>query len=301
MNNTLRFYKHIISLTLACCFIVSSYAKSADSSVHTDKIKIAQHEIVYDWSGEGKPILLLHGVFASKSQWHESLKILAQEGYHVVAPDLPGYGKSLGYPLQDYTLDRQVELLHDMVKKMGLKKIAIAGNSMGGAIAALYAKKYPSEVTTLAFIGAPLGVLSPHPSLTDELLKKGVNPFIPLTKSEFDQEMNLLFTDKPIISDEIIEERLTRYKAEKEKDEKIWAMIQTYKHILNKPTSINTSTLIIWGDNDKVFDVSGASILKKNIKHSQLIIFPKGSHLLFIENPTQSIKLYTQFLKANHY
>lgn len=94
--------------------------------------------VAYARAGQGRPVLLLHGLFAQKEQWHDMLCALAGAGYTAVAPDLPGYGQSVGFPVEDYALERQVLLLHQFVGVLGFTAYDLAGSSMGGAIAWLH-------------------------------------------------------------------------------------------------------------------------------------------------------------------
>lgn len=300
MKNKSIFKKAITAAVFLCLtFALSGVEALTTEQIQNGNVTIAGHNIAYEWQGQGKNILLLHGLFGSKEQWNKSFPYLVQNGFHVVALDLPGYGKSLGYPLQDYALDRQVELLHQFVQQLKLQQINIAGNSMGGLIAALYAQKYPTEVSTLAIIGAPLGIHSPKESPTTKLLKNGINPFIPLTEQEFKREMALLFVNKPNIDPKTMQLGLTRYNQEKNKDYKVWDIVQKYNSVLDKPFAIKVPTLIIWGNLDKIFDVSGAVLLHKNIKNSELKVFPGGGHLLFMENPKNTMDYYLAFLQRN--
>ena len=60
---------------------------------------------------------------------------------------------------------------------------------------------------------------------------------------------------------------------------------------------IKTPTLILWGDTDRVLDVSGAAILEKGIKNSQKIIMKDCGHVPMIERPEETAKYYISFLK----
>lgn len=301
-----RFINYIFLLTVLV-FSTAGNAISATEDlskkeliIHQESASVENHDIKYSWVGEGKDILLLHGMFGSKEQWQDLMKLLAERNYHVIAVDLPGYGKSLGFPESDYDLARQVELLHEFVKQINLQKFNIAGNSMGGAVAALYTIKFTEQITSLAFIGGPFGVKTPIPSEADKLLASGKNPFVPLTKEEFVEEMKLLFTDPPQFSDEKIEKRLMRYRQDKAQDLRIWEKAQPYHSIFNKNFDIKIPTLIIWGDKDNAINISGAEIVKNNIKGSTLITIPNGSHLLFMENPKLTDEYYSEFLNKNN-
>lgn len=303
MKHTLTKFKHYLLTICILATLSTANACNKESNslaIQASSISINNHSIVYDSIAKNKNIILLHGLFGSKSQWSSFGNLLAKHGYHVIILDLPGYGKSTDFPEEDYAIEKQVELLDQFVTKLHINQFAIAGNSMGGLIAAEYAKKYPEKITSLAFIGSPLGITTPKLSKTQTLLNRGENPFIPITEEQFHREMALLFTTPPKLENEQIKKRVAQYRKEEEKDLRIWNTVQKSSVLLNKPTDISIPTLIIWGDNDHVFDVSGADILKNNIKSSELIIIKNGSHIPFIEDPKLIAKYYLGFLKSKN-
>ena len=80
---------------------------------------------------------------------------------------------------------------------------------MGGAIAWLYAQRYPNQVHSLAFIGSPLGVVDWANSVT--AIFQGINPFIPITKEQFALEIGLLFFTPAPIPDAVVVEKVNDY------------------------------------------------------------------------------------------
>ena len=169
--------------------------------------EIATHEahvgggtLYYNTAGQGRRVLLLHGLFAQKEQWHGMLCLLAAAGYAGIAPDLPGYGKSHGFAVQDYALERQVALLHQLMASIRIEAFDLAGNSMGGTIAALYARQYPRQVRTLAFIGSPLGIVGWNQPVK-EAIYQGINPFIPVDMQQVNLELDLLFVKPPSLAE----------------------------------------------------------------------------------------------------
>ncbi len=279
--------------------ITATPVANSTAEIQTGKVNVGGHEMVYTSAGKGPNVLLVHGFLATNEQWQSMMQYLAAQGYRVVAPDLPGYGQSLGYPEKDYQLEQEVDLLHQFVTQLQLAPVNIAGSSMGGMIVALYAKKYPSEVTTLAFIGSPLGVQSPKPSPADQLRAKGINSILPSNEKEFWQEMNLLYTHPPVIDQKTVAEQLKQFLPERDKFARVSATFKNYRSLFNKPFDVKAPTLILWGDADKIFDVSGADILKNNIANSRLIIIKNGSHLLNVEQPEAAGKNYVEFLDSH--
>ena len=252
--------------------------------------------ISYLQGGTGQKILLLHGLFAQKEQWTEVGCALAIKGFEVIAPDLPGYGASNGYPISVYPLESQVGVLHQFMKQMDDAPIHIAGSSMGGEIAALYANEYPQQIRSLAFIGAPMGIIA-WSSQVREAIFQGINPFIPMNEQQLDLEMRLLFFQPPVISAEIKSQLPKEYVENNRHYQQVWDIVNFYGNSLNQISKQSVNTLIIWGEQDGIFNISGLPILKKQFPHSQSYALTDAAHLLMLEKPKEIVDIYLNFLK----
>ena len=252
--------------------------------------------ISYLEGGKGERILLLHGLFAQKEQWLEVGCALAIGGFEVIAPDLPGYGASTAYPVSVYPLEKQVKILHQLVGSVGSGPIHIAGSSMGGAIASLYADQYPKEIKSLAFIGAPLGIIGWSPKVKASIFQ-GINPFIPISNDQLDLEMGLLFFKPPVIEEAVKAQLLKEYANNNRHYQQVWDIVNFYDTSLDRQQSHPVRTLILWGKQDGIFDIVGLPLLKKKIPHAQSIEFADAAHLLMLEQPKKVFDVYSQFLR----
>ncbi len=274
-------------------------ATSASScTIASLEAQVGNSTLSYTQAGEGQSILLLHGLFASKEQWNTIMCQLSEAGYRAIAPDLPGYGNSNGFTLRDYGLENQTTLLHELMEKLEIKSIDLAGSSMGGAIAYLYAQRYPNQVRSLAFIGSPLGVVDWANSVKAAIFR-GINPFIPITKEQFALEINLLFFTQPSIADAVVVEKVTDYINRNQHYQQVWNIVNLYDDVLCQQGRLTgLPTLIIWGKEDRIYDISGASKLQKCITSSQAILLPKAGHLLLIEKAMEVATKYMEFLQT---
>ncbi|AFQ12445.1 TPA: alpha/beta hydrolase [Bacillus pacificus] len=103
-------------------------------------------------SGEGEPIILLHsGGMTGLVEYEEQVAFFREQNYQVIRPDLRGHGRS-GGTLENYFL-RSVKDLRDTLEHLQIDRCHIAGVSLGGLVALLFAKKYPEKVRTLTFSG----------------------------------------------------------------------------------------------------------------------------------------------------
>jgi pimeloyl-ACP methyl ester carboxylesterase len=284
------------SISLIGANFVTAAPTDSNCNIATLKMKLADGVLSYNKVGKGRPILLLHGLFADKEQWNSIACQLSQAGYQAIAPDLPGYGNSKNFPVQDYALENQTKLLHELTTKLGIQKVDLAGSSMGGAIAHLYSQQYPRQIHSIAFIGSPLGVIDWSNSLKAAIIE-GINPFIPITDQQFDLEMSLLFVKPPQIPNPIKQAKVEDYLKNNRNYQQTWDIVNLYDRLLEQPPTHTFPTLIFWGEADKIYDISGAKILKHYFPNSQVWKLPQAGHLLLIENADQVTSLYLKFLK----
>jgi abhydrolase domain-containing protein 6 len=288
----------ILVLSGSIGYLFVNRATSASScAIASLTAQVGNSTLSYSQVGNGRSILLLHGLFANKEQWNTIMCWLSEEGYRAIAPDLPGYGKSNGFTLRYYALENQATLLHELMEKLGIKSFDLAGSSMGGAIAQLYAQRYPNQVRSVAFLGSPLGIVDWANSVKEAIFQ-GINPFIPITKEQFALEIRLLFFTPPTIPDSVIAEKVNDYITRNQHYQQVWNIISLYDDILCQGVRTQFPTLIIWGKEDKIYDISGANRLQECIAGSQLLQLPKAGHLLLMENADEVASKYVGFLQT---
>ena len=293
----MRKIRFCLSAVIMCLFLSSI---NADNKIITHSVKIEGHTLVYNCAGAkgDSVILFLHGLFANKEQWTQLMVYFADKGYHTVAPDLPGYGKSNNFPFEVYTIDNQVKLLNDFVTKIDLKNFSIAGNSFGCAVAMAFTQKYQKTIETVALLGGPAGLGKYSPQIM-KIYKEGNNPFIPLSVKEFEEEMNLLFNKAPKIPKENVLKIISNYKKNYKKYVQIFNLfnLTIYNFAVDFNINFKNPTLIVWGVKDKVFTVDDAELVQKKLPGSQLVKLNDAGHLLIIENAEKVAEIYSSFLK----
>lgn len=102
------------------------------------------------WSGEGRPLLLLHGASGSAASW--GLTEAAWAGQEVWLPDLPGRGGSPGAPLA--RAEAVADWLAGLIQAAGLQRPLLVGHSFGGAVALQVALQHPGAVGGLALVAS---------------------------------------------------------------------------------------------------------------------------------------------------
>lgn len=252
-------------------------------------VKINNLEVNYKVGGAGAPLLILHGWGASSDSWQDIQKLLGREGYRVICPDFPGFGKSKT-PLFPWNVTDYEKWVIDFADFLKLDKFSLLGHSFGGRIAIKLAVDYPERIEKL-ILSAPAGIKA-KPDLKTRLIftvaKIGNMLFTPKHLQRFrDRARNFFYSIvrkrdhgkvngvmKEIII-KILEEDLSPY-------------IQ----------KINLKTLIVWGTADKMVPLRFAHIFHQNIKDSKLEILPKIGHSPHLETPEKLSKILVDFLKS---
>ena len=121
------------------------------SEIHGGTAKSASGPVTlrsaYSVEGSGPPLILIHGIGASRHSW-DGLIARLKAHFRCVSYDLRGHGKS-PMPAPPYTLDDLVGDLEDLREELGIERAHFAGHSLGGMIGPAYARRYPHRVSSV--------------------------------------------------------------------------------------------------------------------------------------------------------
>ncbi|MBN7116986.1 MULTISPECIES: alpha/beta fold hydrolase [Ectopseudomonas] len=245
----------------------------------------------------GETLVLLHGFAADKDNWLRFSRPLTQD-YRVIALDLPGFGDS-DLPPGSYDVGTQAERLADILDELGVQQAHVLGNSMGGQIAALFAARYPERVRSLALF-ANAGIESPHKSELYQLLTSGSpNPLVVKQPQDFDKLLRFVFVEPPYLP-----ESLKRYLGERAMA-KATHYDQVFKQLVERPVplapelpKIQAPTLLLWGRQDRVLDVSSIEVMQPLLNKPNVVIMDNVGHAPMLERPEESALLYRGFLEG---
>ena len=102
----------------------------------------------------------------------------------------------------------------------------------------------------------------------------------------------------PQIPDSVKEQKVNEYINHNLHYQQVWDIVNLYDDILCQGVTTQLPTLIIWGKEDKIYDISGANRLQQCIAGSQTIQLPKAGHLLLVENADEAAAKYVGFLQT---
>jgi pimeloyl-ACP methyl ester carboxylesterase len=269
--------------------------------LHQQSVQVGDTRWVYVEGGKagGPPLVLLHGYGGTYADWLMAAKYLTGN-FHVVIPDLPGWGASTRLPNADYGYAAQVERLHGFVAALHLGEVALAGHSMGGAIAGLYAAKYPKDVAALVLADSA-GVPFKETAFVREL-KAGKSPFGLDNRADFKHLEGLLFAKPPSVPPRIQDVFVDKSKAERAFDNKVLRAITAPGErdaLAAKLPDITAPTLAIWCKDDQIIDVSALSAIRKGLTHAPDIGVTEllgCGHMSIMEKPQEVAQSITRFV-----
>jgi pimeloyl-ACP methyl ester carboxylesterase len=275
----------------------------AHAGLYESEVQVAGARVVYLEGGQGDVILLLHGFGGNKDHWTRVAKFLTPS-YRVIAPDLPGFGDSDLLEGADYSIPAQAERVRAFAEALELGPVHLGGSSMGGNIAGFYAARYPDRVRSLWLL-APLGIEGAQTSEVEALINAGEeSPLIIERARQFDRLLEFVFEDRPWIPDPVREHLAVEAAARYHHYHWIHDQIRRQDAGTSGPATPlqpelagrEIPTLVVWGQEDRVLDVSGAALLASVMPAARLQILPGVGHLPMIERPEETAELYLQFL-----
>lgn len=240
------------------------------------KIQVNGIELAYTRQGKGKPLVLLHGYPLDHHLWDEVVPLLV-DTFDVIVPDLRGFGDSITIDTP-YTMDNFASDIAGLLDQLNIKKVAIAGHSMGGYVALAFARLYPERVSGFGLIGSQ--VLADPPDRKEARYKSaadveenGIDGVVEAMAGKFTSDV-----------------RLQEFARESMKAQQPAAYIGALKAMAERQdstpllASMKYPIVLIHGDADVLIPVDRAREAKAALPHAHLVEVPGAGHMPMMEN-----------------
>jgi pimeloyl-ACP methyl ester carboxylesterase len=257
---------------------------------------------------EAPAILLLHGSNASLHTWEPWVQRLGPR-HRVLSIDLPGHGLTGPTPQEDYTLAGMVAFVQAFADAQGLTTFALAGNSMGGAIAVKYAQTHPDRVSALILVdsgGLILPGMQPPPGViiaTTPVLRE-ITRVLP-TRPLYEAGLREIFFDKSLATPAIIDRywELNRgpgmRAATRKRFAVPWESLVAEARIIEAALpAMTVRTLVLWGREDRVLPAALGERFRDRIPGAKLIVYDQIGHVPQEEAADRSAADAAAFLAA---
>lgn len=252
-------------------------------------------------AGKGdETVLLIHGSgpgVTSYANWRLVIPALAED-FHVIAPDMVGFGYSDRPKGVNYSLDTWADQTLGLMDTLGIEKAHLVGNSFGGSIALRIASRHPDRVGKLVLMGA-MGV----PFEITEGLDRvwGYDGTI----EDMRRVLDVFAYSRELVNEELAQ---VRYKGSNEPgfQEAFSSMFpaprQRWVEAMTTPDAdiraLPHRTLVVHGREDQVIPVSNSYRLEELIENADLAVFSKCGHWSMIERTADFNRLVRDFFQG---
>lgn len=264
---------------------------------------IGGHKIAFVDQGQGRPVILIHGIPTNSQMWRKIIPQLAAS-HRVIAPDLLNYGQSTKPANADVSINAQSRMIIGLMHALGIRSADIVAHDIGGGVAQLIAVNHPEAVRKLVLIDSVCFDSWPIPE------------FEPLQDPAAEAEMSLeKFVDmmrgfmptgvinKSAMTDEVIDLYLSPWSTEDGKRaffRNLRRLSKEYTEaIADELRNIRHPTMVVWGDHDPFQKPEYAKRLTETIPGAELAWIEDAGHWLIEEKPDEVAECLKNFLNSD--
>jgi abhydrolase domain-containing protein 6 len=269
------------------------------ASAEEKEVAVADHRwSLLEAGDQSKPlIVLVHGFTGSKENWLPIIGGLA-ENYHVIAVDLPGWGESERKPDADYSALAQSVYLQQFLSTLNKKTHVLIGHSMGGLIVG-HAVRQDPQIAERIVLMSSAGVKFEENEFVRESLA-GRSPFVVRNAADLHKQISWAFAEPPFLPwpvDKLIaEQRAAQIPFEQTVLNQLRQDIDS-QLLENNLSALSAPVLLLWGDKDRVVDVSSVDIFQARLSNSQKKILPGCGHMPMMERPHEVVVAINTFAR----
>ncbi len=235
-------------------------------------------------------ILILHGWQGASSSWTKVGKLLSENWFHVIIPDIPCASKltkcSDVYNLDNYAeiIEKFIEDLKQKYKDLNFDNLILWGHSNWWAISIKLVNRKKIKILRLVLNNSAWIRNDKKRSLKRKIFNNLIKSLKFLKNIKWFKKLRILFY-KAIWSHDYL-------KAENNPNLK-----QTYLNMISSDLkdeikNIDNHTLLIWWEKDSYTPVSDAHFMRNNIKNSKLVILDNETHWIHLKNPERLVKTF---------
>jgi len=243
--------------------------------------------------GNGTPLVLVHGFLGSSDMWSPQIKFF-KDNFRVIAPALPGFGKSNAINSCD-SIKCMAKAILNLLEKKEIKNFNLLGHSMGGMIVQEMTKLAGEKILKLICYGTgPRGNIPGRFETIDQSREKLKINGLEVTANRIAKTW---FIDEDKAKYFYLCDEAGKQTSIEATDNgliamKNWNGVKNLKNIKNE-------TLIVWGNQDKAYNFNQVETLNNNIPNSDLKIVDGCSHNVHLEKPDEFNTIVSEFLKRD--
>ncbi len=293
----------VLTFLLSGCASYRSFADVRREVPQSEFVRVGSQLVHVEQSGEGEPVLLLHGFGASTYSWRKVIPTLSA-AHRVIAMDLNGFGYTeRPKDLASYTREGQAALILGVLDALGIGRAHIVGHSYGGGVSLFLAATHPERFRTLVLVD------SSAPTYPDDRRSRlaSARPFANLFLRAFAlrpamvrRSLKASFFDDSLITPELVRAYLDRVRIEGTEDAfyglTVPRRVPGPKVIFEQ---IRVPALAIWGAEDQLIPLASSRRTVARIPGSEFAVIEHCGHLPMEEKPEELLAALLPFLERH--
>ncbi len=264
-------------------------AEMRAGGIHSEYVQLGPYRIHYLVVGEGRPLVLVHGLGGRGEEWGPLMAGLAKQHFRVYAPDLLGYGRS-DKPDVDYSIETEVRILEQFLDSQKLEQPDLGGWSMGGWIVLQFAVEHPERarrVMVFDSAGIPF-----TPTVNLALLR-------PQTPDELNGLMKILYAHPPRVPEYYARGILRQVKpGDWVVKRALDSMVTGKESLAGRLGAVKAPVLIVWGKQDVLTPLSVGEAMQQEMPQSRLEHFDDCAHMTPLECSDRTTVEVARFLQS---
>ena len=231
-------------------------------------------------------MIFLHGLMGNLSNFQHQVDYFSSRGYEVVVPLLPLYSM----PLATTSVSSLTKFVKKFIDHKGYSKVILVGNSLGGHIALLFQKLYPSYLKSIVLSGSS-GLY--EAAMGNSYPRRGDRDYIA-------ERVRDVFHIKEVATEELIDQVFSTVNDRMKAIKTLAISKSAIRHNMAEDiTSFHLPVCLIWGRQDAVTPPEVADKFHELLPNSDLFWIDNCGHAAMMEHPQEFNTIVDEWLKKN--
>ena len=245
---------------------------------------VSDGKLEYLTEGSGTPMIFLHGLMGNLTNFQHQVDYFSSRGYEVVIPLLPLYSM----PLATTSVSSLTKFVKGFIDHRGYSKVILVGNSLGGHIALLFQKLFPSYLKSIVLSGSS-GLY--EAAMGNSYPRRGDRDYIA-------ERVRDVFHIKEVATEELIDQVFSTVNDRTKAIKTLAISKSAMRHNMAEDiTSFHLPVCLIWGRQDAVTPPEVADKFHELLPNSDLFWIDNCGHAAMMEHPQEFNMIVDEWLK----
>ncbi|BCR03804.1 alpha/beta hydrolase [Desulfuromonas versatilis] len=253
--------------------------------------------LAYEEAGSGPAVLLVHGYPLNRNMWSPQRAALAGAGFRVITPDLRGFGESEA-PAEGYSMARFADDLIALLDRLGIRRAAVGGMSMGGYVLLNLLERHPERLVAAMFLvtraGADDDAGRSKRTIMAEQALAGQRGVVEETFAD------LLFAEQTLEENPQLVDRVTSWMRQTDPQGLAGGMLamRDRPDYTERLPGFRIPALVIGAEKDRAVPVEQSRVLAAGIPGARRCLITGAGHMVNLERPDAFNECLLEFLQG---